>query len=100
MIDQVRGLLRAPEIVVGTWRASRTKAADAISEGQVRKALLDLDPMWVELFPAEQARIVGLLVERIDVGEHGFDLRLRVDGLAHLTQDLSGGGGANLRQAA
>ena len=66
----VRGLLRAPEIVVGTWRAARTKAADGITE--------------------EQARIVQLLVERIDVGRDGFDLRLRVDELAALAQDLSG----------
>ena len=83
VIDQVRGLLRAPEIVVGTWRASKTKV-DGLSEDQVRRALQDLDPLWDELFPAEQARIVQLLVERIDVGTDGFDLRLRVDGLAHL----------------
>ena len=99
VIDQVRGLLRAPEIVVGTWRASKTKV-DGISEDQVRRALQDLDPLWDELFPAEQARIVQLLVERIDVGERGFDLRLRVDGLAHLARDLSSGGDTNLRQAA
>ena len=98
VIDQVRGLLRAPEIVVGTWRASKTKA-DGLSEEQVRQALQDLDPLWHELFPAEQARIVQLLVERIDVGEQGFDLRLRVDGLANLVKDFSGGG-TNLRQAA
>ena len=99
VIDQVRGLLRAPEIVVGTWRASKPKV-DGLSEEQVRRALQDLDPLWDELFPAEQARIVQLLVERIDVGAHGFDLRLRVDGLAHLARDLSSGGDNNLRQAA
>ena len=89
VIDQVRGLLRAPEIVVGTWRASKPKVADGISEDQVRQALQDLDPLWDELFPAEQARIVQPLVERIDVGTQGFDLRLRVNGLAHLARDLS-----------
>ena len=99
MIDQVRGLLRAPEIVVGTWRATKPKV-DGLSEEQVRRALQNLDPLWDELFPAEQARIVQLLVERIDVGERGFDLRLRVDGLASLAKDLSDGSGANLRQAA
>ena len=88
MIDQVRGLLRAPEIVVGTWRASKTKV-DGLSEEQVRRALQDLEPLWDELFPAEQARIVQLLVERIDVGTQGFDLRLRIDELAHLARDLS-----------
>ena len=97
VIDQVRGLLRAPEIVVGTWRASRPKA-DGLSEDQVRRALQNLDPLWDELFPAEQARIVQLLVERIDIGEHGFDLRLRIDGLAHLAKDLAGG--ADNREAA
>ena len=66
----------------------------------MRQTLQDLDPLWDELFPAEQARIVQLLVERIDVGTQGFDLRLRVDGLAHLVRDLSSGGGANLQQAA
>ncbi len=98
VIDQVRGLLRAPVIVVGTWRASKTKA-DGLSEEQVRRALQDLDPLWDELFPAEQARIVQLLVERIDVGPQGFDLRLRVDGLADLARDLSTSA-TNLRQAA
>ena len=98
VIDQVRGLLRAPEIVVGTWRASKPKV-DGLSEDQLRQALRDLDPLWDELLPAEQARIVQLLVERIDVGEQGFDLRLRVDGLAHLAKDLSGGG-TDLRRAA
>ena len=88
VIDQVRGLLRAPEIVVGTWRASKTKV-DGLSEEQVRRALQDLDPLWDELFPAEQACIVQLLVERIDVGTQGFDLRLRIDELAHLARDLS-----------
>ena len=52
-------------------------------------AVQDLEPLWDELFPAEQARIVQLLVERIDVSERGFDLRLRVDGLAHLARNLS-----------
>ncbi len=98
VIDQVRGLLRAPEIVVGTWRASKPKV-DGLSEEQVRQALQDLDPLWDELFPAEQARIVQLLVERIDVGTQGFDLRLRVDGLAHLARDLPEAA-PNMREAA
>ena len=27
-----------------------------------------LDPLWDELFPAEQARIIRLLVERVEIG--------------------------------
>ena len=39
-----------------------------VTEAEVREALLQLDPLWDELFPAEQARIVQLLVERVEVG--------------------------------
>ncbi|MGE0658039.1 MAG: recombinase family protein, partial [Reyranellaceae bacterium] len=49
-----------------------------------------LAPLWDELFPAEQARIVQLLVERVEVGPAGADIRLRVDGLAHLVHELGG----------
>jgi hypothetical protein len=47
-----------------------------------------LDPLWGELFPAEQARIVRALVERVMVGPGGADIRLRVEGLASLVRDL------------
>src|SRR6185295_10055058 len=84
VIDQVRGLLRAPEMIVRTWRAGRRLVA-GLKEAEVREALQRLDPIWNELFPAEQARIVQLLVERVDVGPEGVDIRLRTEGLANLT---------------
>ena len=43
---------------------------------------------WDELFPAEQARIVHLLVERVDVGLDSVDIRLRTEGLASVVADL------------
>jgi hypothetical protein len=45
-------------------------------------------PLWDELFPAEQARIVRLLVERIDLSPDGMQVRLRVEGLQTLVQEL------------
>ncbi|WP_156464892.1 recombinase family protein, partial [Mesorhizobium sp. Root552] len=87
VIDQLRGLMRAPETVIGTWRAARSEI-DGLSEGEVRKALERLDPIWDELFPAEQARIVQLLVERIDLGSDGLAIQLRTQGLASLVTDL------------
>ena len=89
MIDQVRALIRTPEIVVRTWRAAKMQDADAaISENDVLEALQRLDPVWEELFPAEQARILQLLVERVDVSLDGIDIRLRTNGLASLVADL------------
>ena len=87
VVNQLRGLLRAPEVIVGTWRSARPEI-DGLSEAEVREALERLDPLWDELFPAEQARIVQLLVERVDVGRDGVDIRLRVDGLARLVCEL------------
>ena len=68
VVDQLRGLLRAPEIIVRTWRAARQSMGD-MTEAEVRGALERLDPLWDELFPAEQARIVQLLVERVDISQ-------------------------------
>ena len=87
VMDQVRALLRQPEIVVGTWMAARAEVP-GLTEEEVRDALCNLDPLWDELFPAEQARIVRLLVERVEVGPGGADIRLRVAGLASLVRDL------------
>ena len=54
-----------------------------------REALLQLDPLWDELFPAEQARIVQLLVERVDVRTRGVEVRLRPNGLAGLVREVT-----------
>jgi DNA invertase Pin-like site-specific DNA recombinase len=87
VVAQVRALLRQPEIVVGTWLAARAEAP-GLTEADTRQSLTQLEPLWDELFPAEQARIVRLLVERVDVSTAGADIKLRVDGLANLARDL------------
>ncbi len=61
-----------------------------MTETNVREALEQLDPLWDELFPAEQARLVQLLVERVEVGEDELDIRLRADGLSRLVGEVSG----------
>jgi hypothetical protein len=87
VIGQLRAVLGAPEIIVRTWRAAR-RQVDNITEAEVRDALEQLNPLWDELFPAEQARIVQLLVERVDVQEDGVEIRFRVDGLSSLAEDF------------
>ena len=99
VVDQVRALLRQPEIVVGTWRAALREAPD-LTEGETQDALHRLDPLWEHLFPAEQARIVRSLVERVVVGAAGADIRLRLDGLGGLVRDLGAIAPDALRSAA
>jgi hypothetical protein len=90
VIDQLRAVFRQPEIVAGAWKATRAHASD-ITEADARAALQKLDPLWDELFPAEQARIVALLVERVDIGNDGLNVRLRVDGLGNLAREMLAG---------
>ncbi|MBR0676258.1 recombinase family protein [Roseomonas alkaliterrae] len=88
VMAQVRALLRQPEVVVGTWRAARA-AAPEVTEAEVREALVRLDPLWDELFPGEQERIVRLLVERVTVTDTGAEIRLNLEGLAGLARDMA-----------
>ena len=91
VIDQLRAVFRQPEIVAGTWKAARAHAGD-IPEAEARAALTRLDPLWDELFPGEQARVVALLVERVDVGTDGLNVKLRIDGLGGLAHEMRASG--------
>lgn len=97
VINQLRAVFRQPEIIAGTWKSAREQTSawrgdiGDISETDVRHALSQLDPLWDELFPAEQARIATLLVERVDVGTDGLNVRLRIDGLNGLAAEMLAG---------
>jgi DNA invertase Pin-like site-specific DNA recombinase len=87
IIDQVRALVRTPEIIVRTWKEVR-RHDGGITEDEVRKALAQFDALWDELFPAEQARLIQLLVERVEIKPDGLTILLRTEGLASLAADL------------
>ncbi len=87
VVTQVRALVRQPEVIVGTWQAARGASPD-LTEHAVKEALDQLEPLWDELFPVEQARIIHLLVDRVEIGASGATVRLRLEGLANLVRDL------------
>jgi len=89
VIDQVRLLLLSPEIIVQTWRRAR-KSINGLTESDVRSSLLAFEPLWNELFPAEQSRIIKLLVERVDVRTDRVDIKLRIAGVTSLIGELAG----------
>ncbi len=88
VIDQVRILLLSPEIIVQTWRSAR-KSVKGLTETEVHNALREFDPLWNQLFPAEQSRIIELLVERVDVLTDRVDIKLRIAGVASLVGELT-----------
>jgi len=87
VIDQVRKMLRQPEMIVKT-RATARIEDEAVTEAEVRDFLVEFDALWDELFPMEQTRIVQLLVERIDVDVEGISIRLRTEGMTSLVAEM------------
>jgi len=99
VISQVRAMLRAPEVVISTWKAAQSELED-IDENEIREALTTLDPLWSELFPAEQGRIIQLLVDRVEVGTAGLKIRFRDKGLAQMVAEVGSVAGKSRRVAA
>jgi hypothetical protein len=81
-------MLAAPELVARAWAAAKRKSEDEITEREVTVLLAEFATVWNELFPAEQARIVQLLVARVDVQEDMLEVRIRAEGLASLIGEL------------
>jgi len=105
VLGQVRRLLASPELVARTITAMRRANSAAedteLVEGDVIDALGALEPVWDELYPAEQARILRLLIERIDVAPDGISVTLHAGGIRSLVAELAGEGaeGAMLEAA-
>jgi hypothetical protein len=94
VLGQVRRLLASPELVARTITAVRREngaTEDAVlEEAEVIEALGALEPVWDELYPAEQARILRLLIERIDVAPDGISVTLHAAGIRSLVAELAG----------
>jgi len=57
-----------------------------IDERQVAAALSAFDSVWDALIPTEQARILGLLMERITYDGRRLELALRVGAIGRLNE--------------
>jgi site-specific DNA recombinase len=95
VLGQVRRLLAAPEVVARTITAVRREKNSAaedpvLEESDVIEVLGALEPVWDELYPAEQARILRLLIERIDVAPDGISVTLHAAGIRSLVAELAG----------
>ena len=90
VLGQVRRLLATPELIARTITAVRREdepAEDAIvEEREIIEALGALEPVWDELYPAEQARILRLLIERMDVAPDGISVTLHAAGIRSLVR--------------
>ncbi|MBF0140576.1 MAG: recombinase family protein [Magnetococcales bacterium] len=88
VIQQVRTMLKAPELVVKTWQAGEG-GDGSLKEREVINALRRIEPVWEVLFPIEQQRLVQLLIGSVEVGKGDVEVHLRAEGLDTLARELS-----------
>jgi site-specific DNA recombinase len=88
VIAELRRLIGAPEVAARVV-ARYAQEGVRVSETDIVTALRRFNDLWDALFPAEQARIVRLLVSRVTVGPAGISVDLRNNGLAALVRDIS-----------
>ncbi|WP_186406151.1 zinc ribbon domain-containing protein [Candidatus Accumulibacter aalborgensis] len=87
VIAQVRKVLQAPEVM--SQAISEVVALEPAADAQqVIRTLQSIAPVWDELFPAEQARIIQLLVERVTVSPTGLLIDLKAAGMRGLIQTV------------
>ena len=87
VLEQLRGLLRSPELLAEVLPHA-ISLDPSLDEAKATVAMTRLDEIWDQLFPAEQARIVRLLVERVIVSPTELEVRLRADGLEKIILEL------------
>jgi hypothetical protein len=64
------------------------KLDPTLDEAKVSVGMSQLDAVWDQLFPAEQTRIVKLLVEKVTLSPDNLEVRLRANGLAQLMREM------------
>ncbi len=90
VLAQVHAALAAPEVLIGVWRAClRHPQGAGLDEAQVVVGMRRIGDVWAQLFPAEQQRILRLLIERVQLHGDGLDIHWREDGWMGLGADVS-----------
>ena len=87
VLDQLRAILRAPNLL-GEMLPQAIRLDPTLDEAKITVAMTRLDAIWDQLFPAEQTRIVKLLVEKVIVSPNDLEVRLRANGIERLVLEL------------
>ena len=83
VITEMRRIIGAPEVAARVIEAQR-RDGEPTDERAIVAALQRFNDLWDALYPAEQARIVRLLVDRVTVGPSGMAVDLRNNGITAL----------------
>jgi site-specific DNA recombinase len=87
VVNDVRRVVQTPEVVAKVLAALR-KDTPQVREAEAVAALNDFGTLWGQLFPAEQARIIQLLVRRVTVTPDGLAVDLRTEGISGVVREM------------
>ncbi len=99
VLDQLRNILRAPNLLSDLVPQAK-KLDPTLDEAKVTVAMTRLDLIWDQLFPAEQTRIVKMLIEKVIVSPSDLEVRLRANGIEQLVQELQADRASTKREEA
>ena len=83
VLDPLHAILRAPNLL-GGMLPQAIKLDPTLDAAKITVAMTQLDVIWDQLFPAEQTRIVKLLVEKVIASPNNLEMRLRANGIERL----------------
>lgn len=90
LLAQVHKALQQPEMIVGVWQAGMAlRERQEMDEPTVVVAMRQIGTVWDNLFPQEQHRIMGLLIERVQLHEDGLDIIWRDDSWQKFGRELA-----------
>ena len=87
VVTEVRRILQTPEVVTQVLTALKREDGGT-SETDAIAVLHEFTALWSQLFPAEQARIIQLLVRRVTVTAAGLEVDIRREGIAGVIREM------------
>lgn len=87
VLSELQTIFTAPEMILDVWRAA-VRQDDSVTTSDVHEALAEIVPVWNELFPKEQERLIRLMLDSVVVYPDAVDVRVRAAGLSGLVRAL------------
>ena len=94
VVDEVLQILRFPEVTVNVAKiveehAGKCGNVDAdVSKQNLILALRNLTDVWSYLYPTEQHKVVGMLVEDIAIEDEGIRLKMNLQGFDRVMREV------------
>ncbi len=95
LVARLAELQERVALIAGRVQKAREQARAVyeglLDEGQAAQALALFDPLWPELLPGEQARVLGLLLQRVDYGgaRGKLSITFHTDGIKALADEFA-----------